>query len=213
VELTARASLLFYATALDKLGYLYQDLNRLPEAEAAHAEGLAAAERLNTRWWRPRLQTNLALDRLRQGDLNVGAALQAAFDLTVTTGLHMHGAYALAGLAELAVARGEADAALAHARDLAALAEAGGLREMAAEAARWRGQALALAGDQAAEAALAEAMAQAQALGRVRLIWDVHAALAGVYEAKGQAERASQHRAAARRLRAEALEGVDAEQK
>lgn len=212
VDLTARASLLFYATALDKLGYLYQDLNRLPEAEAAHAEGLAAAERLNTRWWRPRLQTNLALDRLRQGDLSVGSALQAAFDLTVATGLHMHGAYALAGLAELAVARGEAQTALTHARDLRALAEAGGLREMAAEAARWRGQALLLAGEHAAaETALAEALAQAQALGRVRLLWDVHAALATLHAAQGQSERASQHHAAARRLRAQALEGTDAQ--
>jgi DNA-binding SARP family transcriptional activator len=212
VAFTAHASMLFHATALDKLGYLYQDLNLLPQAEAAHAEGLAMAERLDTRWWRPRLQTNLALDRLRQGDSTVGGALQAALDLTVATGLHIHGAYALAGLAELAVARGEAASALGHARALAAMAQAGGMREMAAQASRWEGQAHALAGDHAAaEAALTRALAQAQALGRVRLVWDVHVALACLHQVQGQASLAEHHQAAGRRLRAQVLEGLDAE--
>ena len=85
----------------------------------------------------------------------------------------------LEGLAELALARGDAAACLAFADELLALAEPAGLRELAAQARRWRGEAL-LAKRQraAAEQELQRAAAVADEIGRVRLASDAREALA-----------------------------------
>jgi hypothetical protein len=80
-----------------------------------------------------------------------------------------------------------------------ALARRGGLRELAAQACRWRGEALALAGERtAAAAALDEAEAAVRQLGRLRLELDV--ALARAKLATG-GEHGARAEALARRLR------------
>ncbi len=93
------------------------------------------------------------------------------------------------GLAELALARGNAGACLRVARDLLALAESSGLKELAAVARRWSSEALIAQGkSRAAADELAAASRAAREVGRVRLLYDVERALAKLGE-KNEAER------------------------
>lgn len=93
------------------------------------------------------------------------------------------------GLAELALVRGDADACLRYVRDVLALAETSGLKELAGTAHRWCGEALIAKRDASAAAdELALAARTAREVGRVRLIYDVERALAKLGEKSG-AER------------------------
>jgi hypothetical protein len=93
------------------------------------------------------------------------------------------------GLAELALARGDAAACLRHAEELLMLAERDGLEELAGAAHRWRAEAFAAQGDRAgALAELEIAGRTARRIGRVRHVYDVERALAKLGE-KHEAER------------------------
>jgi hypothetical protein len=88
----------------------------------------------------------------------------------------------LEGLAELALARGDAAACQAYAGELLLLVEPAGLKELAAVARRWRGEAL-LAQQQHAAAGeeLRRAVATAEEIGRPSLARDARAALSKIH--------------------------------
>lgn len=191
----------FVCMALDCLGQLYQDLNLLPQAETIHMRGVELMLRHESTYWLSRLQANLAIDRMRQGNLDVERDLLSALEVAQARGQEMHATRCLEGLAELHIAQQQPDAALDYANRLLALADAGGLRESAAQARRWRGEAFLMAGKPAeAEVELKQAGRLAGEIGRVRLIWDVHAALSRLYLTQGHDEAAQTHQAAAREM-------------
>ncbi|MBI5670690.1 MAG: tetratricopeptide repeat protein [Chloroflexi bacterium] len=194
-------NLRFMSMALDSLGQLYQDLNLYSRAEAAHARGRELALRSESTFWLPRLQANAAIDRLRQGDVHVAADLHEALDMALGRDQGMHAARCLEGLAELHLTLGQPERALEAARRLLELAQAGGLREMIAQAHRWAGEALLAAGSlPEAEAELKQAGALASDIGRVRLLWDVHTALVRLYVTQGHDEAGQLHQHAAREI-------------
>jgi hypothetical protein len=112
----------------------------------------------------------------------------------------------LDGLAEIALAEGNTSGCLKYADELLEIADQNRLREMAAVARRWRGEALlankALA---AAKKELDGAAALAEQTGRVRLQMDVQAALARLHGARGEKPAAIRHGNAARAI-AEAID-------
>jgi predicted ATPase/DNA-binding CsgD family transcriptional regulator len=132
----------FTAMGLDTLGMIYQDLGRFTEAEALHSRAITILLRQEWVYWLPRLYANLAIDRLRSGNLDVGKMLREALDLAVTSAQIVHVLRPLEGLAELHLALGEAELTLGYADQLLAIAQAGGLRQAEASARYWRGEAL-----------------------------------------------------------------------
>ncbi len=169
----------FRSMALDALGQHYQDLNLLDKAETVHDQGVFLMLQAESTFWLPRLQANRAIDRLRQGDMNVHNDLLESLDIALSRGQEFHAIRPMEGLAEYHVARRQPEAALRYANQLLELAESRGMREMVAAAYRWRGEALLAGGDSAgAEVELKRALELAQQVGRVRLLWDIHTALA-----------------------------------
>ncbi len=153
--------------AHDLLGHLLLELGRQAEAAAHFERGLALGETTRIMFWRPRLQANLAIARLRLGDLESDAALEnaAAHCRQNSEGFQL--ARCLEGLAELWLARGDAPRSLAHAEELIGLVEQAGLRELALQARRWRGAALLRMGQvKDGEEALRRVIAEADAMGR-----------------------------------------------
>jgi tetratricopeptide (TPR) repeat protein/transcriptional regulator with XRE-family HTH domain len=124
--------------AHDLLGYLLLDLGRHREAVEQCEQGLALIREKGFRFWRPRIEANQAIARLRLGELDVGPVLEraAAYCRENSEGFQL--ARCLEGLAELALARGDAAGCIAYAEELLALVEPGGLKELAARARRWR---------------------------------------------------------------------------
>jgi tetratricopeptide (TPR) repeat protein len=203
----------YRTVALDQLGYLLLDLNLLDQAAEAFTLGIQLALRAELHLWLPRLQAHLAISRLRQGDLSVETELQNALMLARRDGQAIHVAHCLEGLAELLIARGEPAQAIRYADELLALAEPRGLRDMAAQAHRWRGEAMLAAGQlETAEEELKQAAALATDIGRVRLQWDVHAALHRLYKARGQAELADRHETIVRTIVAQICENLQTDE-
>ena len=101
----------------------------------------------------------------------------------------------LDGLAEIALAAGDASRCRAYAEELLAVAEPNGLREIEAVARRWRGEALLVTkayGEARAE--LTRAAALADTIGRLRLQMDLQSALARLSEGQDQPDAARLHR-------------------
>jgi tetratricopeptide (TPR) repeat protein len=200
-QLKAAGLVRFLTMAYGLLGYLYQDLNLHTEALAAHTLGLETGLNANVGFWLPRLCADVAIDRLRLGDLEVVRDLEEALSIAEEGNQQMHSVRCLEGLAEACVARGEGERALDYTDQLLALATAGRMREMAAQAHHWRGAALIQLGQYAeAEAVLGLAAALAQECERIRLQWDVHAVQARLYHAWGRPERAAHHEQSAAAL-------------
>jgi hypothetical protein len=110
------------------------------------------------------------------------------------------------GLAEIALAAGDASRCRAYGDELLAIAQQNGLRELEAAARRWRGEALfAEKVYVEAHAELSRAAALAGHIGRVRLQMDAEAALARLLGAQGQSDVAQRHGANARAI-ADAVE-------
>jgi hypothetical protein len=109
----------------------------------------------------------------------------------------------LDGLAEVALAERDSRRCLACADELLALAESNGLREVEANARRWRGEALLMENRYAeAQAELSCGAASAEDVGRVRLQLDLQSALARLFAACGLRDAAQHHGAKARAIRA-----------
>ena len=195
VELAERLEIIYFKSiALDFLGNLYRDLNLLDEAEAAHAQGAEEASQGHAGNWLPRIEADLAIDRLRRGDLQVGEKLQKALETSMARKQEVHGTRCLEGLAEWALAVGDAEQALAYARQLRELATARGMREALTGAWQWEGLTLAALGRvEEAKESLLQALALAETLGAPCVLREVHGALRTFYGAQGQTALAAQH--------------------
>lgn len=188
----------FQTIALDTIGELYREIGMLDKAEAYHNQACDKASETNVGNWLPRIQANLAIDRVRLGrlDADVESLLQKNLTLTLQRGQELHTVRCLEGLVELSLAKGDFHAALDYAKQSFDLAEPRGMREAATRACFLRGQTLLQMGDlPAAEAALQDAAVREQQLGRPRLALDIHQALANVYQAQGKEKEAAEQEA------------------
>ena len=191
--------------AHDALGCLFLDLN-LPETASQHFErGLCLARDAGILYWRPRLQANLAIAQLRLGRPIDQAAMQAALQYAQDHSEAWLTLRCLEALAELALMNGDVKECLGYANQLLALASHGDLQEMMGQAHRLLGLAgLAANAYESARQELTLAVALAQKIGRVRLAWDCHCALARVAAAladtSGKADQQARARALADQL-------------
>jgi tetratricopeptide (TPR) repeat protein len=164
--------------AYDLIGHLLLDRGEPGEAASWCERGLELARGARITFWCPRIEAHLAVARLRQGHLDVGPALERAADYCRQNSEGFQLARCLEGQAELALARGDAAASIAHAEELLRLVEAPGLRELAARALRWRGAALLARGQLAAgRDDLQRAARLAEEIGHQRLAADVASCL------------------------------------
>lgn len=175
-------------------GFLWLELNLLERAKADHIQAIALAQQTHAGDWLPRLQADLAISQLRLGHLEVEHELQVALANALKHRMEIHATRCLEGLAELALAKGEPQQALAYTEQLGELAERHDLREIMARALHWRGMALlTLEQFEAAAATLQQALEMAELYGRIRLVWQLHTALAQLYRAWKQEEKAAFH--------------------
>ncbi len=191
----------YLSVALDFHGMLLQDLNLFAQAEEVHARGLEVARSKVIGFWLPFLQANLAIDRLRQGRLDVGADLQEALAFSEENGLQLHALRCLQGLCEWALACDRPADALAFAARLEHIAAPAHLREALCQALRLKALALlALGRAEEAQAALQRALELAEVIGKPKVLWEVHASFGLLTETLGLPEVAAAHREAARRI-------------
>lgn len=195
LELTERLGLPYHRSiVLGLLGNLYRDLGLLEKAIDAHIEGLDIALASKAGNWLPRIQTNLVIDQIRFGDLAGEDELKAALNVSRRRGQLLHVSLALQGLAELAYAKRIWEMSLDYADQLLTLARQGGMRERMAQAFRWRGLALmALKQTEAAREELVKAAGLAKEIGRPRLQWEVHEALAQYHRHQDEQDKAQEH--------------------
>ena len=189
--------------AHDAQGCVLLDLEQPVLALAHFDRGLALARGSGVRYWVERLQAGRVLAQLRMGAPVEAAPLaEAQRDVRGRSEVWL-ALRCLVALAEAAAASGDGETCVAHSCELLKLAEAGSLREQAAQAQRLRGVGLALERDVVgARDAFRQALAQATAIGRVRLMWDARCALAQPADRGGDPEQAEAHAAAARALAA-----------
>jgi tetratricopeptide (TPR) repeat protein len=175
-------------------GFLWQELNLLERAKADHLQAIALAQQTHAGDWLPRLQADFAINQLRLGNLEVEHELQVALANALRHRMEIHATRCLEGLAELALAKGEPHQALTYTEQLWELAERHELREIMARALHWRGVALlTLEQFETAATTLQKALEMAQVYGRIRLVWQLHAALAQLYRTQKQEEKAADH--------------------
>jgi tetratricopeptide (TPR) repeat protein len=192
--------------AYDCIGHLLLDLGLNEAAVEQMERGLALGRDTGILFWRATIDTHLAVARSRLGQQDVASALQATLEQTRRSSERYMLVRCLDGLAEIALAAGDARSCRAYGDELLAIAESNGLRELAAVARRWRGEAMLVEKDYAAaQAELSGAAVLAEGIGRVRLQMDTQAALARLLAAQGQRDAAQRHGAAARAI-AEAIE-------
>lgn len=192
--------------ALNCIGYLLLDLG-LDELAIEHLERCIALGRdTGIQFWRASIDTHLAVARSRLGQKVDMSALESTLEQTRRTAERYTMVRCLDGLAEIALAAGDARRCRAYGDELLAIAEPNGLRELEAVARRWRGEAMLVEKDYLeAQAELSRAAALAEDIGRVRLQMDTLAALARLLAAQGQRDAAQRHGAKARAM-AEAIE-------
>ena len=187
--------------AHDFIGHLLLDLG-LNELAIEHLErGRTLGRDTGIQFWGAAIDTHLAVACSRLGQRVDTPALQATLEQTRRTSERYMMVRCLDGLAEMALATGDASRCRVHADELLAIAEANGLRELEAVARRWRGEAMFVEKDYAAaQAELSRAASLAEDIGRVRLQMDAQAALARLLAAQGQRDAAQRHGASARAI-------------
>lgn len=184
--------------AYDCIGHLLLDLDLNEQALDHLEQGIALGNATGIMFWRTAIEAHLAVARSRLGRFDAGPALDVALEQTRGNSERYMGLRCLDALAEIALARGDADACLMHANELLALAAPNDLREMQARARRWRGQAWLVQRRHAqAQAELAIAASLADEIGRVRLQLDTQAALERTHAAQGDDALAQEHAARA----------------
>ena len=192
--------------ACDCIGHLLLDLGMNELAIEYLERGLTLGRDTGILFWRAALDTHLAVARLRLGQKADTPALQTMFEQTRRTSERYMMVRCLDGLAEIALAAGDASRCRVYGDELLAIAEPNGLRELEAVARHWRGEAMLVENDYvAAQAELSRATALAEDIGRVRLQMDTQAALARLLAAQGQRDAAQHHDAKARAI-TEAIE-------
>jgi tetratricopeptide (TPR) repeat protein len=185
--------------AYDVMGQLLIDLGLHDRTVELSERALALAREARLTFWLPRIEANFAIASTRLGRLDVGPRLEDALQHARENREGAQQVRCLEGLAELGLARGDADAALRFSGELLELAQGGGLKELAAQAQHLRGQALAVHGERdAAMHSLSLAVAVAERLGRVRLARDANAALFGITAHEAHRARADALAAAIR---------------
>jgi tetratricopeptide (TPR) repeat protein/DNA-binding XRE family transcriptional regulator len=187
--------------AYDFIGHLLLDLG-LNERVVEHLErGLALGRDTGILFWRATIDTHLAVARSRLGQKVVAPALQTTLEQTRRASERYMMVRCIDGLAEIALAAGDASRCRAYGDELLAIAEPNGLRELEAVARRWRGEAMFVEKAYVeAQAELSRAAALAEDIGRVRLQMDAQAALARLLAAQGQRDAAQLHDARAREI-------------
>jgi tetratricopeptide (TPR) repeat protein/transcriptional regulator with XRE-family HTH domain len=192
--------------AHDFIGHLLLDLGQNALAIEHLERGLALGRDNGIMFWRAAIDAHVAVARSRLGVKDVAPALQATLEQTRRTCERYLMVRCIDGLAEIALAAGDANRCRAYADELLAIAERNGLRELEATARRWRGEALfAHKAYAEAQAELSRAAALAEDIGRVRLQMDAEAALARLLGAQGQGDAARRHGATAQTI-AQAIE-------
>lgn len=195
--------------AHDALGCLFLDLNQPGPASQHFERGLCLARDAGILFWRPRLQANGVIARLRLGMPCDQAALQAARQYAQDHSEAWLTLRCLEALAELALANGDADGCTTYADQLLSLASRGGLRELIGGAHRLRGLArLAARAYESAQKELMLAVALAEQIGQVRLAWECHRALARVAAALRDKAGEDVQRVRARELAAQIAESL-----
>ena len=197
--------------AHDAMGSMLLDLNLMQVAQQHFECGLKLARDAGIYYWQPRLQANLALAQLRQGGGCDRAALLAALKVAQEHSEVWLMLRCLEALAELALpdvnpnaeAHRPASACLSYADQLMALAERGGLQELIGQAHRLRGMAAWAAGRVSdAQEQFTAALQSAEAVGRIRLAWDCHIALALIAASLDDAASQKNHQTQANALAA-----------
>jgi tetratricopeptide (TPR) repeat protein/transcriptional regulator with XRE-family HTH domain len=192
--------------AHDFIGHLLLDLG-LNELAIEHLEhGRALGRDTGIMFWRAAIDAHLAIARARLGQIDLAPALQGTLEQARRNSERYMEVRCIEGLAEIALAAGDAGRCRAYADELFAIAETNGLAELGACARRWRGEALLTQKAYAqAQAELSRAAALAAQVGRVRLQMDTQAALGRLYEIQGQGDTARSHDTKARAI-AQAIE-------
>jgi transcriptional regulator with XRE-family HTH domain/tetratricopeptide (TPR) repeat protein len=191
----------FQAMQLDALGDLLRDIELTREAVAAHERALTRSRESEANFWLPRVLANVAIDNLCLGDRSVAPILGEALEIAERGAMHAHTGRCLEGLAELALARGDALECITVAQRLEQAAESGGLRVWMARARLLTGLGLARQELPAqAMGPLGSALALARELGQSRIQLECHRALADTLGELGRADAAESHRAEAARL-------------
>lgn len=187
--------------AYDFIGHLLLDLG-LDALALEHMErGLALSRGTGIDFWRAAIEAHRAIARCRLGERDVEPPLEDALAQARRSSERYLMTRCLEGLAEIALARGDAARGRRLAHELLALAEPNGLRELEASARRWLGEAwLAEKSYPQAQAELSRAAALAEEIGRVRLAMDAEAGLARLFAAQGQPDTARHHDARARAI-------------
>ena len=195
--------------AHDAMGCLLLDLNLTGEAARHFERGLGLANDAGIRYWLPRLQANLAIAQLRSGLGCDRAALRTAEQYSQEHSEAWLALRCLEALAESSLAEDDAQGGLTHSGQLLALASRGDMRELIAQAHRLRGLAWLADGDhESAQTELMLALALAAQIGRPRLSWECHRALACSAAAAGDASDESAHEESARVLAARISENL-----
>ncbi len=156
---------------------------------------------VKSNFWLPRLQANLCIDQLRQGDLGVGANLAKIYAEARERDQIAHMIRALEGLAELSMVKKEYQSSFDYIDELLKIAETGELRTVMARAYRWQGEAHAGLGEfEAARAHLQRALEITEQTGDLRVAWDVHAAMVKLYQAQKEMRLVERHEQAVREI-------------
>jgi tetratricopeptide (TPR) repeat protein len=179
--------------AYDCIGHLLLDLGLNELAIERLERALALGRDSGILFWRAAIEAHAAVARSRLGQKDVAPALKAMLEQTRRTAERYMMVRCLDGLAEIALAAGDASRCRAYADELLALALSNGLREQEAAARCWRGEAL-------LAAEFSTAVTLAETIGRVRLQRDAHAALARLFQAQRQRNTAQSHNTRARAI-------------
>ena len=187
----------FLSMAYDFLGYVYQDLNLTQAALEAFTFGLNTALTGQVGFWMPRLSANVAITRMRLGDLSAVGELEVAFAVAMEDYQRFHAVRALEGLLEAGILCGEPERTLHYAGVLENMCQMGDLRELHVQVHRWRSAAYRMLGqmDEAASS-LEKAKVGAASIDRPRLQWDLHSEALAVAIAQGDMAQAATHQQA-----------------
>lgn len=170
------------AIILGNLGQSYQELYAMEQALHCHREGLALAEKAGLRSGIPDLCRNLGVDLVYLGQLQEGLSyLYRALETSETVGQQDERQQTLYSLALAERQNGQLPQAEARAKQLIALAEASKMRGYLADGLYALGLCRQSQGDTpAAEQFWQRSIFIAHETGRRFLLWQLHAAMAGL---------------------------------